>query len=146
MESTKALFYITTGALGGFIAAIFGGWTSDLATLVIFMSIDFVMGLTLAAVFHNSNKSASGALESTAGWKGLCRKCMTLLFVLIAYRLDLALGVQYIRTATIIGFIVNESVSIIENAGLMGVPLPPVLKKAVEVLKNKADGGDEECW
>lgn len=78
------------------------------------------------------------ALESRAGWKGLCRKGVTLLFVLIAYRLDLALGVNYIRNAVIIGFMANELISITENAGLMGIPLPTVIQNAIEVLTRKA--------
>ena len=63
---------------------------------------------------------------------------MTLLFVLIAYRLDLAIGTNYIRDAVIIGFMANELISIVENAGLMGLPLPGVLTKAIDVLKKKA--------
>ena len=94
--------------------------------------------LIVAGVFHNSNKTETGTLESKAGWKGLCRKCMTLLFVLIAYRLDLALGVAYIRDAVIIGFMANELISIVENAGLMGLPLPAVITKAIDVLTKKA--------
>ena len=82
----------TIGATGGAVAALFGGWDTGLVTLVIFMCIDYVSGLVVAGVFHNSKKTTSGALESKAGWKGLCRKGMSLLFVLIAYRLDLAIG------------------------------------------------------
>ena len=89
-------------------------------------------------IFHNSRKTENGALESRAGWKGLCRKGVTLLFVLIAYRLDLALGVNYIRNAVIIGFMANELISITENAGLMGIPLPTVIQNAIEVLTRKA--------
>jgi toxin secretion/phage lysis holin len=63
---------------------------------------------------------------------------MTLLFVLIAFRLDLAIGTNYIRDAVIIGFMANELISIVENAGLMGLPLPAVLTKAIDVLKKKA--------
>ena len=138
----KISFCTLLGTVGGFIAALFGGWTDDMVTLVIFMAVDFVMGLALAAFFKKSSKSETGALESKAGWKGLCRKGVTLLIVLIAHRLDLAIGVDYIRTATIIGFIANESISIIENAGLMGVPLPKALIKAIEVLKRKTDADE----
>ena len=99
--------------------------------------------IAISIAFHNSNKTESGALESKAGWKGLCRKCVTLLFVLVAHRLDISLGVDYIRTTIIIGFIVNESLSIIENAGLMGVPIPNILKKAVEILREKSEKGGE---
>lgn len=109
--------YIMTiiGIVGSFIASLFGGWDAGLATLLIFMGIDYVSGLVVAGVFHKSNKTESGALESKAGWKGLCRKCMTLLFVLIAYRLDLAIGVDYIRNAVIIGFMANELISNTSN-------------------------------
>lgn len=134
--------YIMTiiGIVGSFIASLFGGWDAGLETLLIFMGIDYVSGLVVAGVFHKSNKTESGALESKAGWKGLCRKCMTLLFVLIAYRLDLAIGVDYIRNAVIIGFMANELISIVENAGLMGLPLPDAIKKAIDVLTEQKEG------
>ena len=97
------------------------------------------MGLVVAGIFRNSPKTQSGALESRVGWKGLCRKCVTLLFVLIAYRLDIIIGVSYIRNAVIIGFVANELISIVENAGLMGIPLPTVLSNAVEILTRKTE-------
>lgn len=125
------------GVVGGFVASLFGGWDAALTTLLLFMVIDFISGLVVAGVFHNSTKSETGTLQSFAGWKGLCRKCMTLLFVLIAYRLDLAIGVNYIRDTVIIGFIANELISIIENAGLMGLPLPEAITQAIDILKKK---------
>jgi len=127
------------GLIGGAFTTLFGGWTGGMTTLVLFMCIDYLSGLIVAGVFKKSNKTESGALESKAGWKGLARKCMTLLFVLIAYRLDLLLNTAYIRDAVVIGFCANELISIVENAGLMGLPLPAVITKALEVLKNKAD-------
>lgn len=126
------------GVVGSAIAAAFGGWDQAIVTLIIFMVIDYMSGLIVAGVFHNSTKTESGALESKAGWKGLCRKCVTLLFVLIAYRLDLAIGVDYIRNAVIIGFIANELISIVENAGLMGIPLPAVIQSAIDILTRTA--------
>ena len=130
------------GAAGSFIASLFGGWTAAMTTLVIFMMIDYVSGLVLAGVFHKSNKTDSGALESKAGWKGLCRKCMTFLFVLIACRLDIILGSTYIKDAVCIAFIANEVISITENAGLMGIPIPKVITNAIDLLKNKENGGN----
>jgi len=127
------------GVVGGFIANLFGGWDAALTTLILAMAIDYASGLIVAGVFHKSKKSESGALESRAGWKGLCRKGMSLLIVLIGHRLDLAIGVAYIREALIIGFIANETISIVENAGLMGLPLPAVITKAIDVLTQKAD-------
>ena len=98
------------GLIGSAIASLFGGWDAGLATLLIFMTIDYVSGLIVAGVFHTSNKTDTGALESRAGFKGLCRKGMTLLFVLVAYRLDLVIGTNYIRDAVIIAFTANETI------------------------------------
>lgn len=128
-----------TGIIGSIIASWFGGWDTGLATLVVFMAIDYVSGLVVAGVFHNSTKTENGALESRAGWKGLCRKGMTLLFVLIAYRLDLSMQTTYIRDTVVIGFMANELISIVENAGLMGLPLPGVITRAIEILAKKSD-------
>ena len=127
------------GVMGSIVASWFGGWDTGLATLVVFMGIDYVSGIIVAGVFHKSRKTENGALEAGIGWKGLCRKGMTLLFVLIAYRLDLAIGTTYIRDAVVIGFIANELISITENAGLMGIPLPGIIIKAIEVLSKKAE-------
>ena len=136
--------YIMTifGLIGSFIASLFGGWDAALTTLVIFMGIDYVTGLIVAGVFHNSGKTESGALESRAGWKGLCRKGMTLLIVLIACRLDLIMNTNFVRDAVVIGYIANETISIVENAGLMGLPIPSAITKAIEVLtkKNEKEG------
>ena len=131
------------GVVGGFIASLFGGWDAALITLLLFMAIDYISGLVVAGVFHNSTKSDTGTLESRAGFKGLCRKGMTILFVLIANRLDLALGVSYIRDTIIIGFMVNELISIVENAGLMGLPLPSVITKALDVLTKRAESEEK---
>lgn len=131
------------GLIGSLIASLFGGWDTGLITLVIFMTADYFSGLVVAGVFHNSNKTDTGALESKAGWKGLCKKGMTLLFVLIAYRLDLVIGTSYIRDAVIIAFITNELISIVENAGLMGLPMPSVITKAIDILQKKSESEDK---
>ena len=128
------------GVVGGFFANLFGGWDAALTTLLIFMGVDYVTGLVVAGVFHKSQKSADGALESRAGWKGLCRKGTALLVVLVACRLDRVTGSNFIRDAAVIAFIANETLSIIENAGLMGVPIPAIVVKAIDILKQKAEG------
>ena len=127
------------GVIGSGIAALFGGWDAALVTLVIFMAVDYITGLLVAGVFHRSGKSESGALESHAGWKGLLKKGVTLLVVLVACRLDLLMGSTFIRDAVIIAFIVNEVISIAENAGLMGIRIPKVITGAIEVLKRKSE-------
>lgn len=127
------------GILGSFISSLFGGWTYDVQTLVIFMAVDFITGLIVAGVFGKSTKTQSGTISSKASFKGLCKKCVIFLFVLIAHRLDITLGVSYIRTATIIGFCANELISIVENAGMMGISIP-VIEKAIELLRDNGEG------
>lgn len=139
----KAKVCSLLGAAGSIVVSVLGGWDSGLATLIIFMAIDYIMGLIVAGIFRNSPKTQSGTLESRAGWKGLCRKCVTLLLVLVAHWLDIIIGVNYIRNAVIIGFVANELISIVENAGLMGIPLPSVLNSAIDILIKKTE---EKKW
>lgn len=134
-----SVLYSAVGLVGGFIAMTFGGWSDALITLMIFMSVDYVTGLIVAGIFKKSKKSENGALESRAGFKGLCRKGVALLIVLVAVRLDVVMQTTYIKDAVIIAFIVNESISIIENAGLMGIPIPVAITKAIDVLKKESD-------
>lgn len=139
----NTLFISIVGSVGGIIASMFGGWTSALTTLLIFMCIDYVTGLITAGIFHKSQKTETGSLESRAGFKGLCRKGMILLMVLVGHRLDLAVGGTYIRDAVCIAFIANETISIVENAGLMGVPIPAVLINAIDILKRKSEAKEQ---
>ena len=139
----KQMRCTVAGLFGSTVAAVFGGWDTGLATLLIFMIADYITGLIVAGVFHTSTKTDTGTLESRAGWKGLCRKCMTLLYVLIAYRLDLLIGKHYIRDAVIIAFTINELISLTENAGLMGIPMPQVIKNAIDILQRKKGENDK---
>ena len=144
----KDTFCMAVGALGAAIASLYGGWDAALQTLILFMAVDYVTGLIVAGVFHASPKSRTGALESRAGWKGLIRKGETLLIVLVACRLDAVLvacrldavmATSFVRDAVVIGFICNETISIVENAGLMGLPIPAALTKAVDILKQRSE-------
>ena len=130
------------GVVGGAIAAAFGGWGAGMSTLCIFMAVDYITGLLVAGVFHASKKSESGRLDSRAGFKGLIRKGMIMLIVLIAARLDILLKTTIVRDAAVIAFCANEAISIVENAGLMGVPIPAALRRAIEALEQK--GAAEE--
>ena len=125
--------------IGGAIASLYGGWDAELQTLIICMAVDYITGLIVAGVFHASPKTKTGTLESRAGWKGLCRKGMSLLIVLVACRMDAVMGSSFVRDAVVIGFIANETLSIIENAGLMGVPIPKALARAVDILKQRSE-------
>ena len=135
----KEVIFTTTGIIGAFIAQLFGGWTQGMTTLVILMIVDYIMGILVAAVFGTSKKTEDGKLESRAGWKGLVRKGVTLLIILVATRIDILMGTTFVRDAAVIGFSANELLSIIENAGLMGIPMPKVITDAVEVLQNRAE-------
>lgn len=139
----KDTICLIAGVIGGFIATLLGGWDSALATLVVFMGIDFVTGIVTAAM-GKSKHSKSGALNSKAGWIGLAKKFCILLMVVVAVRMDILIGTTYIRDATCIGFCVNELLSIIENTSLMGIPYPPAIKKAIEVLQKRASHIDDE--
>ena len=135
----KITILTVTGLLGSIFSFLFGGWSAAMTTLAICMAVDYITGFAVAAVFKKSPKSESGALESRAGFKGLCRKGAVLLVVLIAHRLDLALGTHFIKDGVITAYILNDAVSIIENIGLMGLPMPQVLKKAIDMLKEEKD-------
>jgi len=132
------------GAVGSAVAAAFGGWTAALTTLVIFMGVDYLTGFIVAGVFHASPKSETGALESRAGFKGLCRKGLILVLVLISHRLDMIFGGNYIKDGVCIAFIANELISIVENAGLMGVPIPKIITKAIDMLHKQSEPGEEK--
>ena len=133
----KEMLITIIGAIGSAVAYLFGGWDSAMISLIAFMAIDYVTGIIVAGVFKKSSKTKNGGLESKAGFKGLCRKGAIILFVLVGHLLDVVLGANYIRNAIIIAFMANELISITENAGLMGVPIPSVITKAIEILKDK---------
>lgn len=135
----KSFICTACGAVGTFIAAALGGWDTAIIALLVFMAIDYVTGLAVAGIFHKSKKSESGGLESRAGFKGLVRKCTVLLLVVIGNLLDQQIGGQYIRNAVCIGFMANELLSIVENASLMGLPIPAAITKALDILAEKQD-------
>mgnify|MGYP000044470282 FL=1 len=135
----KETICTVVGVVGSFVAWLFGGWDTSLVTLLLFMGIDYITGLAVAAC-GKSPKSDTGRLSSKIGWRGLAKKCVSLLLVLVAVRLDITLGTSYIRDAVCIAFVANELLSITENAGLLGVPLPTVITKAIELLQSKGKG------
>ncbi len=138
---TQAKAGIVGGAavVGAAISELFGGWDAAIMTLMLFMALDYVSGLIVAGVFQASDKTQSGKLDSAACWRGLLKKGMTLVIVLVAVRLDLVLGTSFVRDAVVIAYIVNETISIIENAGRMGLPIPDAIMKAIEQLQGKGE-------
>ena len=144
-NAVKNGIFAAIAALGALIANALGGWDVLLQVLIGMMAADYVTGLLIAAIWKKSNKSESGALDSEASFKGLVRKCMILLLVYIAVKLDLAIGTHYIRSAVMIFYIGNEGLSLLENLCIMGVPHPAFLEDILQVLRDKGDrGGGEE--
>ena len=139
----KEWICMIAGIVGGFITTLLGGWDSALVTLIVFMGVDFFTGVVTAAM-GKSKHTDSGGLSSKAGWFGLAKKVCTLLLIAVAVRMDILLGTTYIRDAVCISFCLNELLSIVENTSLMGVPFPPAIKKAIDVLQTKVGRMEEK--
>ena len=133
----------TVGTLGSAIAYLLGGWETAIQTLVALMVIDYITGIMLA-ILNKSSKTETGGLSSKAGLKGIFKKCGMLIVVIVANRLDVLAGTDVIRNGCIIILIANEGLSIIENLGTMGVPVPKILINFIEALKNKDDQHNTE--
>ncbi|MDY0338257.1 MAG: phage holin family protein [Acholeplasmataceae bacterium] len=131
------------GSIGSFASYLFGGFDKLLIALVIFMIIDFLSGLILAIVFKNSSKTKNGRVSSEAGIRGLAKKIFILFLVTVATQLDLVLGTSIVRDGVVIAFISMEGISILENATLAGLPVPRIIKNALEVLNKSEDENDE---
>lgn len=137
--------YITSAfaLLGGGLSWAIGGFDAAVLCLVIAMGADYITGLIVAGVFHNSPKTEGGRLDSRVGWKGLVRKFVTILIVVVANLADVVMGTEGIRTAVCIGFFANECLSLVENAGHMGLKIPKKLADAIEELVGMGEGGGE---
>lgn len=131
--------------LGSILAEAFGGWDAFLKALVMFMIADYITGMAVALVFHKSNKTKSGGASSEVGYKGIVKKICILLLISLAVRVDEISGTHYVRNAAIFFFLGNEGLSVIENIGLMGIEYPVFLKKALEAIKEKGEGSDDQA-
>lgn len=127
------------GLIGSLITSLLGGWDVPMKALVICMIIDYISGLMVAGIFHKSKKSDNGALNSSIGMKGLCKKCMVLFWVIVMAQVGRVTNMEYLRNAVIIGFIANEFISIAENSKLMGIPLPKPIFNAIDVLTERSE-------
>ena len=127
------------GLIGSLITSLLGGWDVPMKALVICMIIDYISGLMVAGIFHKSKKSDNGALNSSIGMKGLCKKCMVLFWVIVMAQVGKVTNMEYLRNAVIIGFIANEFISIAENSKLMGIPLPKPIFNAIDVLTERSE-------
>lgn len=127
------IIYRSTAAVGGAAASyLYGGWSALLGILLAFVIIDYVTGVLAAGL--------EGRLSSSTGLKGIAKKVSIFALVAVAHLVDTALGDSHIiRDATIFFYMANELVSIIENSGRIGLPVPESLKRAVSALQSRGD-------
>lgn len=127
--------------IGTIFTFLFGGWSMLLNVLVFVMAVDYLTGV-LVGLSGRSKKTKKGGLSSKVGFKGLLKKVLILLIVTVAYRIDFVVNAnQLLYYAVIIFYISNESISILENAALLDVPIPDKLINAIEALKEDEDEG-----
>lgn len=129
MEFKDILKYIA--AIGGsLVTYLFGGWSALIQILLAFVVIDYITGVLAATV--------SGKLNSNIGLRGIAKKVFIFIIVACGHLVDNTMGTQdIVRDAAIYFYIANELLSILENAGEIGLPVPDILKNAIERLKGK---------
>ncbi len=130
-------------AVVGAVLGLFGAWTQMHTILVAVMATDYVTGCIVAAL-GRSPKTDGGGLSSKVGFIGLAKKGFIMAIVLLATLLDRALGgtATVFQSAALAYYIANEGLSILENAGLLGVPFPERLKHALEAMRDKDEDKD----
>ncbi|MEX1028844.1 MAG: phage holin family protein [Paenibacillaceae bacterium] len=127
----------TAAVCGSITSYLFGGWSALLNILLFFVVIDYITGIIAAGV--------RGELRSTVGLIGITKKIFIFIMVAIAYKIDIILGdVHFLEDTVIFFYLANELLSIIENGGRLGVTIPPVIRKAVEILQGKSEDDKDE--
>lgn len=124
-------------AVGGWLGYFLGGCDGLLYALIAFVVIDYLTGVMCAIINRE--------LSSAVGFKGICRKVLIFLLVGIANIIDVqVIGTgAVLRTAVIFFYISNEGVSLLENAGHLGLPIPEKIKTVLEQLHDRAENGKE---
>ena len=125
-------------AIGGWLGYFLGGCDGLLIALVVFVVADYITGVMCAI--------ADRELSSEVGFKGIYRKVLIFILVGIANILDVqVIGTgSVLRTAVIFFYLSNEGVSLLENAGHLGLPIPEKLKAVLEQLHDRAENSDKE--
>ncbi len=133
MTKAQALIDGAAAAVGAVVGFLFGEAGGMLYVLTAFMAMDYVTGVAAAAVNRE--------LSSKTGFKGLARKLLILVFTAMGHIIDSALpgGAQTVMSAVMLFYIVNEGISITENAAVLGLPIPAKLKEVLSQLKEKQD-------
>jgi len=125
-------------AAGGWLGYFLGGCDGLLLALVLFAVADYITGVMCAV--------ADKKLSSEVGFKGICRKVIIFMLVGVAHVIDvnvIATG-SVLRTAVIFFYLSNEGVSLLENAGHLGLPIPEKLKIVLEQLHDRSEKSDSE--
>lgn len=135
--SYKTVFVTCLSLFTNAIAFCFGGWNVSIGALIVLMTIDFITGMIVAAVFGKSNKTESGKLSSKAFVQGLARKVFCLCFVIIGNLLDVTANIDYCRNFVVLALIANEVISIAENSAIAGVPMPQIITKVLDILTKE---------
>lgn len=143
MRLTKLDFNVVIGALGGFMATLFGGFDVLLRSALIFMVVDIIVGVLNSLVFKSSPKTDNGGLESNAMTRGLVKKGYMILMIVIGNTADTALGIDYIRNAVCFGIMANELLSLLETWSMSGLKYPKILDTILEQLLERGEGEDK---
>src|SRR5690606_36319298 len=136
VERLDVIFKSIVAGAGAVTGYLYGGWDTLLQVLLIFVIVDYLTGIIAGGT--------NGKLSSKIGFRGILKKVLIFIIVAVAHWADLAVGVSLgedvaiFRNATIFFYLANELLSITENAGEMGVPIPEKLMNAVEILKGKS--------
>ena len=133
---------LTAGTIGGVVSGLFGGFDAMFWFLAIIMALDYISGVIVAGM-NKSKKSEHGGLDSKIGFRGICKKAIIFLVVILSVVLDGFIGGDkaIFKTMTMVFYIVNEAISVLENAAIAEVGLPP---KMLEKLKDVLDQGKEK--
>ena len=136
MDNMVDVLRIAAAGIGGIATYIWGPWDALIIALVAMVAIDYITGIIKAAM--------QGKLSSLVGFKGLLKKVAIFLLVAVGVMVDKIIPAtnEAARNAGIFFYIANEGLSILENAGELGLPLPAALKKSLEKMKDKETGPD----
>lgn len=136
MDNVVDALHIAAAGIGGIVTYIWGPWDALIVALVAMVIIDYITGVIKAAV--------QGKLSSAVGFRGLLKKVAIFLLVAVGVMVDRVIPAtnEAVRSAVIFFYIANEGLSILENAGELGLPLPAALKKSLEKMQDKEEKPD----
>lgn len=133
MENALNIFKVSVAGIGTFLSYLLGDWDTAIIVLIAFMTLDYITGVIVAFL----NKE----VNSEIGFKGLAKKFLIIIILIAAVCLDRLLNNEgwVFRTLVCYFYIANEGISLLENAGNLGLPIPSKLKKALEQLNNDGE-------